>query len=259
MADMYQVEDLKMDCTEFLKKNLTDDNVMEVWMGTHSLDVKSLSAAVLEHLADRPSGKSLKDIPGFSEAFQSPKNPLKDLVELLSEQKMTMKEDSEFVHCPSLSCKRKVSKAKLLDHVDIDNKKEDFCRKDCGYKVACAWIVKDSYFQSESIWVPTHIKFGGQHFFLEMWRSAFGVWALWLYQLGTHKRCKEFRYTIKLFPKDRKEDKELTYRGRTVAMDHSKELQGDFMGNCLAFSDVMAKQLLVEERIQYKVIIEPVA
>ena len=28
MADMYQVEDLKLDCTEYLKKTISDDNLM---------------------------------------------------------------------------------------------------------------------------------------------------------------------------------------------------------------------------------------
>ena len=30
MADMYEVEDLKVDCSEYLKKTICDNNVMEV-------------------------------------------------------------------------------------------------------------------------------------------------------------------------------------------------------------------------------------
>jgi len=213
MADMYQVEGLKVDCTEYLRKNLNDDNVMHVWMGTQNLDNKSLSSAVTKYLADRPWGTTLKDVPGFSEAFQSQNNPLKDLVELLSDQASEQvsnmkchKQDCQncLIHCPNLSCKRKVSEAKLLDHMEKDHKKKDFGDTLSGPEVAYAWTVKCIDFQEKGTWRPTHIKFGGQHFFLEMWHSAEGIWCVWMYMLGTLKKCKEYRYTISIFPKDKK-------------------------------------------------------
>jgi len=42
-----------------------------------------------------------------------------------------------------------------------------------------------------------------------------------------------------------------------IPLDHSKE-QVVELGNCLVFTDGVGKQFLVEERFQYKVIIEPV-
>merc|ERR1712029_426293 len=38
MADMYQVKDLKADCTEYLKRNITDQNVIDVWLGAETLE-----------------------------------------------------------------------------------------------------------------------------------------------------------------------------------------------------------------------------
>jgi len=269
MADMYQVEDLKKDCTEYLKKNLHDDNVMEVWMGSQNLDNKSLSSAVTRHLADRPQGKTLKDVPGFCEAFQSSNNPLTDLVKVLSEQVLSLSEkdnnlefhagDCEYrlINCSFLNCKTRVPMAEFLDHMEKDHKKEeDFCGVWSGPERDSGWTVQNAWMEATT-WIPIHIKFGGQHFFLEMWRSDEGVWCIWMYMLGTHQRCQEYRYTITLSLKDEKEEKELTYCGPVIPMDHSKEKVVE-LGNCLVFSDLMAKQFVVKDGIDYKTIIEPV-
>jgi len=260
MADMYEVEDLKIDCTEYLTKNLNDDNVMEVWMGTQSLDNKSLHAAIVKHLAERPIGKTLKDIPGFNEAFQSQNNPLKDLVEVLSdqvsEQVSTMKchkQDCEncLIHCPKLSCKRKLSVAKMLDHLKIDHKKEDFDGRGSCPELNDSWIVKDTSFHKETIWKPSYINFRDQHFYLECWRNTGGIWCMWVYMLGIQQKCEEYRFTIKV----KRENIVLTYQGPCIPMDHSKEKVAE-LGKGLIFTDAVARQSRDGERLHYHLVIE---
>jgi len=262
MADMYQVEDLKNDCTEYLKKNLSDENVLDVWMGTRSLDNESLSVAVTKHLANRPLGKTVLDIPGFDEALQSQNPPLKDLVEILSQQVMRMNEDSEFLHCSSLhcpakpNCKSKVSMAKLLDHIDKDHEAEDFIDRGSGPEISGRMTVPDEAFYGEFIWKPAQIKFENQHFFLEKWRSAAGVWCVWLYMLGTPKKCQEYRYTIKLIRNNNEDAKrELSYSGPVISMELSKGKVGEH-GDCLTFTDAVAKQFWVNDEIEYNLNIQ---
>jgi len=91
MAHMYEVKDLEMDCVEYLKKNICDNNVMEVWMGAESLELKGLVSEALNYLLDRPQGKTLKDVPGFTEALQMCEKPIQNLIEILSCQNSILK------------------------------------------------------------------------------------------------------------------------------------------------------------------------
>jgi len=86
MADMYQVEDLKVDCAEHLKRDICDENVIEIWLGAETLKNESLSSSAMKHLVDRPTGTSFKELPGFKEAFQSSDRSLKKLVDVLGEK-----------------------------------------------------------------------------------------------------------------------------------------------------------------------------
>jgi len=96
MADMYCVEDLKLDCAEYLKRNICDENVMEIWLGANTLEYESLSSSALRHLVDRPTG-NFGEVHGFKEAFQL-SDPaticsLKQLVNVLAEKNHYLKED----------------------------------------------------------------------------------------------------------------------------------------------------------------------
>jgi len=93
MADMFQVKDLKADCSQYLKKNITDENVIDIWLGAETLEDESLSSTAIEHLVERPRGTHFKDLPGFSEAFQSSNKPLKKLVDILSDKNHHLKEE----------------------------------------------------------------------------------------------------------------------------------------------------------------------
>jgi len=92
-AHMYGVEDLKTDCTEHLKKNISDDNVMEIWMAAETMENTNLSSTAMKHLVESPQGKSLCDVPGFSEAYQSHEKPLRDLLGTFSEERYRLKQE----------------------------------------------------------------------------------------------------------------------------------------------------------------------
>jgi len=84
MGHMYQVQDLKSDCSEHLKEKLSDENVMEVWMVAEECQNKDLSSSAVDFLVEKPVGGKLEDVPGFSEAFSSTEKPLKDLLTAMS-------------------------------------------------------------------------------------------------------------------------------------------------------------------------------
>jgi len=84
MAHFYHVEDLILDCTEYLKANISDNNVMDVWMEAEKCANDSLYQIALDHLVERENSAVLADVPGFTEAFASHDKPLKDLLEKLS-------------------------------------------------------------------------------------------------------------------------------------------------------------------------------
>merc|ERR1712111_26491 len=75
------------------KDNLSDENVISVLMEAEKFEMESLSSAALEHLAERPLGKSLNEVPGFKEAFQAQAKPVKDLLAIMSEKNASLKEE----------------------------------------------------------------------------------------------------------------------------------------------------------------------
>jgi len=93
IAHMYGVEDLKTDCTEHLKKNISDDNVMEIWMAAETMENTNLSSTAMKHLVERPQGKSLLEVPGFNESFQSHEKHLRDLLGTFSEERSRLKQE----------------------------------------------------------------------------------------------------------------------------------------------------------------------
>ena len=94
MAHYYQVQILLTDCAEYLKAHINDSNVMDVWMEAEKCESKTLCAAALEHLVERPEGKILQEVPGFQDAFQANDKPLKDLVFKLMDKLSHMKEQT---------------------------------------------------------------------------------------------------------------------------------------------------------------------
>jgi len=94
IAHMYQVEDLKKDCSEYLLKNISDDNVMEVWLGAQAMEYESLASTAIKHLAERPKGKSLKDVPRLVEAFQSNDKSVYRLLDFLTDKNSSVEEEN---------------------------------------------------------------------------------------------------------------------------------------------------------------------
>jgi len=94
MAHYYQVQSLLTDCAEYLKAHINDSNVMDVWMEAEKCESKTLCAAALEHLVERPNGKLLQEVPGFQDAFQANDKPLKDLVSKLMDKVSHLKAET---------------------------------------------------------------------------------------------------------------------------------------------------------------------
>jgi len=93
MAHLYQVKDLLKDCEEYLKSNLCDENVMNVWAHAEMCNNDSLSKSATKFLASRPNGGiPLHEVPGFEEAFESHKQA-RDLLKVMSEQNSMMREE----------------------------------------------------------------------------------------------------------------------------------------------------------------------
>ena len=63
MAHMYRVADLQTDCAEQQKANMCDENVMEVWMVAKKCESKDLYSAAMKHIVERPSGKTMMEVP----------------------------------------------------------------------------------------------------------------------------------------------------------------------------------------------------
>ena len=79
-----------IDCAEHLKENICDENVMKVWTVAEGFEITTLYSTALEHLAERPMGKPLKEVPGFQDTFED--KAVKDLLAILSDKRSTLKE-----------------------------------------------------------------------------------------------------------------------------------------------------------------------
>jgi len=97
MSHIYEVEDLQMDCAEYLGENLCDDNVVDVWMAAERMKIENLSDQALRHLiSHRPIGTGLLDVPGFATIFNTLNVPIQHFVSLLATKAgVDMKEDIE--------------------------------------------------------------------------------------------------------------------------------------------------------------------
>jgi len=114
MADMYHVEDLKSDCAEYLWRNITDENIIGVWLGAETLGNERLSSTAIKHLVERPLGKLITELPGFSEAFQSCGKPLNKLVDILYKRNHYLKEENLNLKGQVLDLNEKVARLEEL-------------------------------------------------------------------------------------------------------------------------------------------------
>ena len=89
MAHMYRVKDLQMDCVEHIKANLSDDDVIEVWLTAEKCDCKSLSSAAIKYFVDIP--RPLMTVPGFADLFETHTH-LKDLLNNMKEKNTHLKD-----------------------------------------------------------------------------------------------------------------------------------------------------------------------
>jgi len=188
----------------------------------------------------------------------------------------THEQDCEFrlVNCSSLSCKTQVSQSKLLEHMEKDHKKEEFFNR--PHPATVQFTVAGATFNQQypMTWMPSHIKFEGQHFFLQFWRKAgpvypsfgggyrdigntVGQWHVWVNMLASKKSCEGFIYTVKVSGQGLMEKEGASFSGRCVPLDHSKEKVAE-LGTCLIFSDTQAKRFWANGQIKIHVSIESV-
>merc|ERR1719481_660598 len=67
---------------------------MKFWKEAERCGVKTLYESAINHLVGkRPYGKTLKDVPGFTDAIQSHDKPFRDLVEALSDNESCSQEE----------------------------------------------------------------------------------------------------------------------------------------------------------------------
>ena len=67
-----------MDCAEVLMKNIDDGKVMEIWMEAVKFNNAVLCETAIKGLVVRPKGKPLREVPAFTETFESTDGPLGD-------------------------------------------------------------------------------------------------------------------------------------------------------------------------------------
>jgi len=168
-------------------------------------------------------------------------------------------DDCEFrlVNCMDMRCKAKVPQAKVLEHLEIEHKKEDFIEK--SNPVDAYFTVSDAVFQrsKSATWLPIHINIKDEHFFVQMWRSGGGQWYAWVYMLAAKKKCEEYIYTVKVSGQDKMGQEAFSAHGHCVPLDHSRGKVTE-LGTCLMFTDAQARRLRANGKIKYHVNIQPV-
>jgi len=77
MSRIYEVEDLQMDCTEYLRGNLSDNNVVEVWLAAERMDNQNLGNKAISYLVHQRKGKTkVWQPPEFADTFNSLEKPI---------------------------------------------------------------------------------------------------------------------------------------------------------------------------------------
>jgi len=85
MSHIYEVEDLRMDCTEYLGGNLSDNNVVEIWLAAERMDNQDLGNKAVSYLVHKRKGKTkIRQLPGFAEMFNSLEKPIRHLLCVLA-------------------------------------------------------------------------------------------------------------------------------------------------------------------------------
>lgn len=157
------------------------------------------------------------------------------------------------VNCCVLECQTKISMVKFTKHLMEEHPItfHEVTLMQCGEPMELPIECQERY------WIPDHIELNDNHFFLECWRNNDGLWALWVYMLGSKNDCKEYAYTITVYSDDKEKKGMLVYQNSCVPLDLTKE-QIALQGKCLTFTDPAANEFLTKNEIKLKLIIKPV-
>jgi len=72
---------------EYLKMNICHDNIIDICtISANNLENESLASIAIEHLVNRPQGKTMTEVPGFHEVFQATDKHFQDLLLVLSDK-----------------------------------------------------------------------------------------------------------------------------------------------------------------------------
>ena len=80
---MYELKDLLDMCVEYLEKNITDGNVVEIWSLAETLENEKLKKRALDYLGKKQ--KMMDVVPGLRETLKDP-HFMESLVNYMSAQ-----------------------------------------------------------------------------------------------------------------------------------------------------------------------------
>jgi len=158
------------------------------------------------------------------------------------------------VNCVDLACQQRVSVSKLLTHLENDHETEDFVRVEGG-EYSSHFIVNEEDFRKSIMWISDQLHFNDGYFYRECCRSKEGLWYIWVYVLETDTvRAEDFTATISIRSADGLD--ELSCRCRPLGLDLTKDKIAD-SGRGLVFTDKTARLYWEDNKVRYKVVIEP--
>jgi hypothetical protein len=154
--------------------------------------------------------------------------------------------------CPDVACTDRVLLSDLGSHFLSEHDKEDFRYRtsaDGGFTERLKVIEAD--FQSEGCWISTVAKHNDNKFFYQFFRNnSQGKWFTFVMMDERRKVASTFIATITAFRLDTSE--EIIYKGPVNSAEVPiEEVYEAELG--LVFSDQVAKRLIFDDHIDYKI------
>ena len=112
--------------------------------------------------------------------------------------------------------------------------------------------MKKEDFDRETSWAPTHLVHDGYDFFLEIIRNNDGSYYNWVCILGHQSIADKFEFVIRYNDKDGNDV--VTYRGKVISIDVSKENRPTIKSSVFVFHDVMLRETgdVDDKKLNYK-------
>ena len=156
--------------------------------------------------------------------------------------------------CPDVACTDKVLLADLGHHFMSEHDKDDFRYRTSSDGILTERLkVLEADFQSEGCWISTVAKHNDNKFFYQFFRNERkGKWFTFVMMYERKKVASTFVATITAFRTDTGE--EIIYKGPVNSAEVPiEEVYEAELG--LVFSDQVAKRLIFDAHIDYKIIV----